>query len=243
MKCSKNVISVLIILAALTLGGCSVSDVASQKSSEEQQTQSTDEAKGIESSQPESVSEPTTSPVPETSPEPTPEKLYYTMDGEEYEVILNMTDFNIYSDFNDLKEDSDLIVIGHFIEDAVEKSNAHTNAFEITQVLKGTAEEDVIRIYQRYTVSRGSKSIVAYSHLTPMEKDSEWICFLKCSNPEEMLYYHAGDTMGRYPFQEIDQEKLMNGEYSSKDIGVYQAKDFRYDIYTDLLKEYDIQFE
>lgn len=242
MKRSKNVISALIILAALTLNGCSVSDAASQKSSEEQ-VQSTDESKVIESLQPESVSEPTTSPVPETSPEPTPEKLYYTMDGEEYEVILNMTEFNSYSDFNDLKEDSDLIVIGHFIEDAVEKSNAHTNAFEITQVLKGTAEEDVIRIYQRYTVSRGSKSIVAYSHLTPMEKDSEWICFLKCSNPEEMLYYHVGDTMGRYPFREIDQEKLMNGEYSSKDIGVYQAKDFRYDIYTDLLKEYDIQFE
>lgn len=242
MKRSKNVISVLIILAALTLSGCSVSDAASHKSSEEQ-IQSTDESKVIESSQPESVSEPTTSPTPETSPEPTPEKLYYTMDGEEYEVVLNMTDFNIYSDFNDLKEDSDLIVIGHFIEDAVEKSNAHTNAFEITKVLKGTAEEDVIHIYQRYTVSRGSKSIVAYSHLTPMEKDSEWICFLKCSNPEEMLYYHAGDTMGRYPFREIDQEKLMNGEYSSKDIGVYQAKDFRYDIYTDLLKEYDIQFE
>lgn len=242
MKRSKNVISVLIMLAALTLSGCSVSDAASQKSSEEQ-IQSTDESKVIESSQPESISKPTTSPALETSPEPTPEKLYYTMDGEEYEVILNMTDFNIYSDFNDLKEDSDLIVIGHFIEDAVEKSNAHTNAFEITQVLKGTAEEDVIRIYQRYTVSRGSKSIVAYSHLTPMEKDSEWICFLKCSNPEEMLYYHAGDTMGRYPFREIDQEKLMNGEYSSKDIGVYQVKDFRYDIYTDLLKEYDIQFE
>ncbi len=243
MKRSKNVISALIILVALTLSGCSVSDAASQKSSEEQQTQSTDESKVIESSQPESVSEPTAPSAPETSPEPTPEKLYYTMDGEEYEVILNMTDFNSYSDFNDLKEDSDLIVIGHFIEDAVEKSNAHTNAFEITQVLKGTAEEDVIRIYQRYTVSRGSKSIVAYSHLTPMEKDSEWICFLKCSNPEEMLYYHAGDTMGRYPFREIDQEKLMNGEYSSKEIGVYQAKDFRYDIYTDLLKEYDVQFE
>ena len=99
MKRSKNVISVLIMLAAFTLGGCSVSDAASHKSSEEQQTQSTDESKGIESSQPESISEPTTSPVPE----PTPEKLYYTMDGEEYEVILNMTDFNIYSDFNDLK--------------------------------------------------------------------------------------------------------------------------------------------
>lgn len=227
MKRSKNIISIWILLAALTLSGCSASDAVQQKNGEEQQTQSRDESKGIESPQPES----------------TPEQLYYTMDGEEYEVILNMTDFNTYSDFKDLKEDSDLIVIGHFIEDAVEKSSAHTNAFEITQVLKGTAEEDVIHIYQRYTVSRGSKRIVAYSHLTPMEKDSEWICFLKCSNPEEGLYYHAGDTMGRYPFREIDQEKLMNGEYSSKDIGVYQAEDFRYDIYTDLLREYDIQFE
>lgn len=220
-----------------------MSDAEKQEDSAEQQIQGTDESKVMESLQPESTVAPTASPTPEPIPEPTPEPLYYTMDGEEYEVIRVMSDFNIYRDFKDLEENSDLVVIGHFIEDAVEKSNACTNSFEITQVLKGFTDNDVIRIYQRYTVNKSTKTIVAYSALTPMEKGSEWICFLKCSDPEEMLYYHAGDTMGRYPFWEIDQDKLMNGEYSLKDIGVYEAKDFRYDIYSELVKEYDIQFE
>lgn len=233
----------IIILCTLVLGGCSRSGAEPQEDSEAQQFQSTDESEVTGGSQPDAVFALPASQAPEPSPEPTPEPLYYTLDGEEYEVILNMTDFNVYSDLKSLAGDSDLIVIGHFTEDAVEKSNAHTNSFKITQVLKGTAEDAVIRIYQRYTVSRGSKRIVAYSHLTPMEKDSEWICFLKCSNPEEMLYYHTGDTMGRYPFQEIDPDKWNNGEYSSKEIGVYQAEDFRYDIYSELLKEYGIQFE
>ena len=237
----------IIILCTLVLSGCSRSGAEPQEDSAEQQRQSTDESEVTGGSQLEAVfalpASQAPDSAPEPSPEPTPEPLYYTLDGEEYEVILNMTDFNVYSDLKSLAEDSDLVVIGHFTEDAVEKSNAHTNAFEITQVLKGTAESDVIRIYQRYTVSRGNKRIVAYSHLTPMEKDSEWICFLKCSNPEEMLYYHTGDTMGRYPFQEIDPDKWNNGEYSSKEIGVYQAEDFRYDIFSELLKEYGIQFE
>lgn len=229
----------IMILCTLALGGCSMSDAEPHENSEEQQIQSTDESKVVEGPQPESTAAPTASPMPK----PTPEPLSYTMDGEEYMVVYNQTDFMIYSDFKELEENSELIVIGHFIEDAVEKGNAFTNAFEITQVLKGFTEDDVIRIYQRYTVNKSSKRIVAYSHLTPMEKGSEWICFLKCSDPEDVLYYHAGDTMGRYPFREIDQGKLMNGEYFSKDIGVYQAEDFHYDIYMELLKEYDIQFE
>lgn len=233
----------IMILCTLVLGSCSISDAEKQEDSAQQQIQGTDESKVMESRQPEASAEPTASPTPEPIPEPTPEPLYYTMDGEEYEVVRVMTDFNIYSDFKDLEENSDLVVIGHFIEDAVEKSNACTNAFEITRVLKGSTENGVISIYQRYTVSKSSKRIIAYSALTPMEKESEWICFLKCSDPEEMLYYHAGDTMGRYPFQEIDQDKLMNGEYSLKDIGVYEAKDFRYDIYSELVKAYDIRFE
>lgn len=214
----------VMMLCTFAVGACSMSDAEPHENSEEQQIQSTDESKMIESPQPES----------------TPEPLSYTMDGEEYVVVYNQTDFMIYSDFRELEEDSELIVIGHFIEDAVEKGNAFTNAFEITQVLKGFTEDDVIRIYQRYTVNKSSKRIVAYSHLTPMEKGSEWICFLKCSDPEDVLYYYVGDTMGRYPYREIDQDKLMNGEYSSKDIGVYQAEDFHYDIYMELLKEYDI---
>lgn len=240
MKPFRAVHSLLImILCTFALGGCSMSDAGPHGNSEKQQIQSTDESKVIESPQPESTAAPTASPTPE----PTPEPLKYTMDGEEYEVVCNQTDFMIYSDFKELEENSELIVIGHFIEDAVGKGNASTNAFEITQVLKGYTEDDVICIYQRYTVNKSSKRIVAYSHLTPMEKGSEWICFLKCSDPEDALYYHVGDTMGRYPFREIDQGKLMNGEYLSKDIGVYQAEDFCYDIYMELLKEYDIQFE
>lgn len=236
----------IMILCTLVLGGCSMSAAETREESEAQ-IQATDGSEGVESPQPEFTAAPTVSPTSEPTPEPTseptPEPLYYTMDGEEYVVTLNTTDFNIYSDFKDLEENSDLIVIGHFIEDAVEKSNAHTNAFEITQVLKGSTENDVIRIYQRYTVSKYTKTIVAYSHLTPMEKGSEWICFLICSDPENELYYHAGDTMGRYPLREIDQDKLMNNEYSVKEIGIYEAKDFRYDIYLELLEEYNIQFE
>lgn len=224
MKPFRAVHSLLVMmLCTFVLGACSMSDAEPLENSEEQQIQSTDESKVIES--------------------PQPEPLSYTMDGEEYVVVYNQTDFMIYSGFRELEENSELIVIGHFIEDAVEKGNAFTNAFEITQVLKGFTEDDVIRIYQRYTINKSSKRIVAYSHLTPMEKGSEWICFLKYSDPEDVLYYYAGDTMGRYPFREIDQDKLMNGEYFSKDIGVYQAEDFHYDIYMELLKEYDIQFE
>lgn len=221
----------IMILCTFALGACSMSDAEPHENGEELQIQSTDESKVIES------------PQPESTLEPTPEPLSYTMDGEEYVVICNQTDFMTYSDFKELEENSELIVIGHFIEDAVEKGSAFTNAFEITQVLKGFTEDDVICIYQRYTVNKSSKRIVAYSHLTPMEKGSEWICFLKCSDPEDVLYYYVGDTMGRYPFREIDRDKLVNGEYFSKDIGVYQAEDFHYDIYMELLKEYDIQFE
>lgn len=228
----------ILTVCTLVLGGCAMS-AAVTRGDDEGQMQGTAGSEGIESPSPETTAAPTASLVSE----PTPEPLYYTMDGEEYQVILNMTDFDVYSDFKDLEDHSDLVVIGRFIEDAVEKSNAHTNAFEITQVLKGSSESDVIRIYQRYTVRKNTMTIVAYSHLTPMENGSEWICFLKRSNPEEPLYYHVGDTMGRYPLQELDQEQWRNGEYSAKEIGMYETQDFRYDVYQELLKEYDISFE
>lgn len=236
--------NIIIIISSILVVGIGVGAFSFSRSGKEQPDNQTVGTEQIAT--PEPTVEPTRAATPEPTAQPTsdptPEPLYYTMDDEEYEVVCTLTDFLIYSDFKELQENSELIVIGHFVEDAVEKGNASTNAFEITQVLKGSTESNVIQIYQRYTVNKSSKRIIAYSHLTPMENGSEWICFLICSDAGE-TYYQAGDTMGRYPFREIDPDKLRNGEYSSKDLGVYQAEDFRYDIYSELLKEYDIRFE
>lgn len=237
----KNVIIIISIILVVGIGVGAFAFFRYGKDQPDNQTVSTEQI-----ATPEPTIEPTKEPTPEPTvqptSEPTPEPLYYTMDDEEYEVVCTLTDFLMYSDFQELQENSELIVIGQFIEDAVEKGNASTNAFKITQLLKGSTEDDVIQIYQRYTVNKSSKRIIAYSHLTPMENGSEWICFLICSDSGD-TYYQAGDTMGRYPFREIDPDKLMNGEYSSKDLGVYQTEEFRYDIYSELLKEYDIRFE
>lgn len=236
--------NIIIIISIILVVGIGIGIFAFSRSGKEQPDNQTVSTEQITTPVPtvEPIEKSTPEPTVQPTSEPTPEPLYYTMDGEEYEVVCTLTDFLMYSDFRELQENAELIVIGHFVEDAVEKGNASTNAFEITQVLKGSTDDDVIQIYQRYTVNKSSKRIVAYSHLTPMENGSEWICFLKYSDSGD-TYYQAGDTMGRYPFREIDTEKLMNGEYSSNDLGVYQAEDFRYDIYAELLREYDIRFE
>lgn len=232
-------ISVLAILSVV-LCGCSQAGQpeASGESSAQQSSAESDESMSLE---PTASPEPTVQPEP--SEEPTPEPLYYTMGGEQYEVVYSLADFNWYGDLNALEKDSDLVVTGRFTEDAAQEGNGYVNSFEIGQTLKGSSESDVIRIFQRYTVNEGSKSIVAYSHLTPMAKDSEWICFLKSSGSEDM-YYCTGDTSGRYPFPfvDMDREKLENNEYSADELGVYRAEDFRYDIYSELPERYDIVY-
>lgn len=123
-----------------------------------------------------------------------------------------------YNSYRDLLNDSDLAVVGEFVDDPWQDVDPNVsadhdnnddifldcssyNTFRIDCILTPngpTAAEggSEIVISQPYAV-RGD-TFSSHSKLTPMLKDDRWVYFLKY-NEEENTYYPLNDYMGRYP--------------------------------------------
>ncbi|MBR4341810.1 MAG: hypothetical protein IKP88_03705 [Lachnospiraceae bacterium] len=178
----------------------------------------------------------------------------YTVYKVDYNDTFKKLYYNIYEDFDSLYKDSDLVVTGKFIDDAVKETvsiydiadcrykeyrGASYNTFEIDRVLKGDCNSGTIKIKQNDFIDEDNKRIITYSELTPMIKNGEWIYFLKSAENTE-FYYMAGDYTCRYPVRpDITEEKILSDGVSKEELGVYDEAIFRsvLPIYNRIIKE------
>lgn len=152
-----------------------------------------------------------------------------------------------YDTLDFLEEETDVAVIGRFIDDTVQEiyyqggafSNITSfNTIEVTKVLLGDVEVgDQLKIAQSYGVL--DDRLISFSKLTPMQKGDEWIFFLVLSGAPGEIYWCTGDTDGRYPTKNSSDNEVMPLA-KSPELGVYKKADFNKNIYNELVKKYDL---
>ena len=156
-----------------------------------------------------------------------------------------------YFNLESLENNSELVVVGTFIEDSTQDvkyknmdffgkevlfSVQSFNEIEITKVFKGDVNVgDTLTICQNYAVVEDR--FVTESALTPMMKGDTWIFFLEPSHIGE-YYYYVCDSEGRYPVKDFTYTRIALTE--NEDLGVYDAKDFKEEIYNEILEKYDL---
>lgn len=162
----------------------------------------------------------------------------YPMNGTWYPIVdsFRTIEYEVMRDFETVDAAADVVVIGRFVEDAwtVDESPEDycVNRFQVSEVLKGELTQDEINIRQNYYFDEQQR-FVARADMTPMEKDSEWIYFL-CYDEKSSAYYAVGNQAGRFPYADLDVEKLKKGSYSMNELGVIDINNFFvYDAYTD----------
>lgn len=147
-----------------------------------------------------------------------PERAKYKYEGDFSELELwsyGIVDRIAY-DFEMLAEESSLIVVGTFVDDARQNqpvtgdlnkksdltfSGASYNKLRIDAVYKGDAEiGSEIVIMDDYFVNDGKLMYVSGMSSTPMIKGEQWVYFLnKVSSEYGELYYSTGSCDGRFP--------------------------------------------
>ena len=166
-------------------------------------------------------------------------------------VRLGMGDRAVYDRLDNLERASTVVVVGTFVEDAVQKADYQYNSYfnkdilvnvrsdntiEVSKVLKGdVAVGDRLTVIQGYAVV--DDRLVSESDLTPMVKGDTWIFFLKKSSKSD-VFWCTGDSDGRYPVPGSKNRTLAISEYS--DLGVYDEQNFKSEIYSEILEKYDI---
>lgn len=160
-------------------------------------------------------------------------------------------DMYLYDSLAQLEKDSHMIVIGEFIDEDRQNIDYQydvdfekdiiinvksTNTIRVSKVFKGDIEKgDCIDVHQSYGIADGR--LISFSDLTPMQKGDEWLFFLKSSN-DNIGYWCASDTFGRYPVPSVENEPMPLAD--SPDLGVYSEQNFQRDIYNEILEKYDI---
>ena len=155
----------------------------------------------------------------------------------------------VYDRLDDLERASTVVVVGTFLEDAVQKEEYQYNDFfgkdiltnirsdntiEVSKVLKGDVEVgDKLTVIQSYGVVDGQ--LVSISDLTPMVKGDTWLFFLKKSSRSD-VFWCEGDSDGRYPVPNSKNRTLAISEYS--ELGVYDEQNFKSGIYSEILNKY-----
>ena len=156
-----------------------------------------------------------------------------------------------YNSLSDLEEGCDVAVIGTFVEDSTQKlfyqyhdylekdiiaGIRSTNTIEVKEVLRGDINVgDTITVGQKYAVVDGQ--LLTMSDLTPMVRGDTWIFFL-FNNYDSGIYYCCGDSDGRYPVPNSDNQVIALTEYSN--LGVYDEYNFKRGIYNEILEKYNV---
>ena len=79
----------------------------------------------------------------------------------------------------------------------------------MSRVLKGTTDEDSLKISQRYGILDEPYQLVTFSEMTAMEKGDEWIFFLYYDDSND-TYWCSGDYTGRYPLPDDSLTAVCN---------------------------------
>lgn len=154
--------------------------------------------------------------------------------------------------FEDLEAESELIVIGEFINNSTTCYLLDSRGFEIkgtyggysscpmriTKVLAGDARVgDVINVLQDEWYS--DECFHTASNLTPMQMGDEWVFCLKHATDERYGdgYWCVSDNKGRYPTKNSgSNEAVCFSDYPA--LGVYEESDFQEELYNQLLEKY-----
>ena len=155
-----------------------------------------------------------------------------------------------FFDLESLENYSEIVVVGTFFEESTQEikykymdifdkevlfSVKSFNEIEITKVFKGDVNVgDTLKIGQEYAVVEDR--FVTESALTPMMKGDTWIFFLEPSDNGE-YYYCVSYSEGRYPVKDFVYTRIALTE--NEDLGVYDVKDFKEEIYNEILEKYD----
>ncbi|MBD5103545.1 MAG: hypothetical protein HDT47_01625 [Ruminococcaceae bacterium] len=156
-----------------------------------------------------------------------------------------------FFDLESLESYSEIAVVGTFIEDSTQEikykymdvfdkevvfSVKSFNEIEITKVLKGNVDVgDTLKICQEYAVV--DDKFVTESALTPMMNGDTWIFFLEPSDNGE-YYFCVGYSEGRYPVKDSVYKRIALTE--NENLGVFDEKDFKEEIYNEILEKYDL---
>ncbi len=190
------------------------------------------------------------------------------IDYSTMEVVRVENDRIIYDSIEDLEANSDLIVIGTFVEDTkteykygytagieqqVMINATSTNIISIDKVIIGDAKvSDTITVAQRYGIEESSGNLITFSDLTPMRKGDQWIFFL--SYGESTGYYWCtSDYSSRFPVpsgQSATLSRSVNAnteaqlvseieKMTHEDFGVYSDVAPMKDLYYDVITHYD----
>lgn len=177
---------------------------------------------------------------------------YQNPESEEEFSGLKLTDLGesnrpTYDDLKSLEEKSDLIIVGKVTGDSQQEefyqdenkdillSVVSTNKVEVLKVIKGDIKEgEILSVTQRYGII--DDRFLYMSRLTPMLNNDNWLFFL--TKRENGTCYCTGDNDGRYPLENFSYRKIALTD--NEDLGVYDKKDFREDIYKEILEKYDL---
>jgi len=194
------------------------------------------------------VSKPTESVVSEPASAGYPEiaKYQYTGDFSELELCQYAeADRLVYKSLDELVENSDLVVVGTFVDDAWQNRPIDNGSFEssegasfnklhIDRVFYGNAEvgEEIV-IGNSYFVTDGKLMYVGGSSLTPMIKGEQWVYFLKKQLPDYGDYYLPLFIEGRYSLPGKENTFVLTGDNKH---AVFDERYFHEDIYEDVKK-------
>ncbi len=193
----------------------------------------------------ENSADPSGSTLTKTADYPEKAKYQYTGDFSELELYeYALVDRETYWSFDKLAANSDLIVLGTFVDDARQDCptdnwtydpsyGASYNKLRIDRVFYGDVEigsEIVIR--DDTFVTNGKLMYIESSTLTPMIKGEQWVYFLKKQSPEYGDYYQPLFTEGRYPVPGKENTFVLTGSQH----GVFEERYFHEDIYEDVKK-------
>ena len=180
----------------------------------------------------------------------TPPEAVDDFSGVEF-VRWGIVDRWVYDSLAELEKASTVVVVGTFLEDAVQNEQYHysdffgkdilsgirsDNTIEVGKVLKGDVEVgDKLTVVQSYGVVDGR--LISLSDLTPMVKGDTWLFFLEKSRSSD-IFWCVGDSDGRYPVPNSKNRTLAISDYS--ELGVYDEQNFKSGIYSEILEKYDI---
>lgn len=199
------------------------------------------------------VSKPTFAEYPEEA------KYQYTGDFSELELCNYAVVGRIPClSLDELVDNSDLIVLGTFVDDARQncptgnnepstdkvdgnddvmdlyRDGASYNKLRIDKVFYGDIEagEEIVICDDSY-VTDGKLMYIASDTLTPMIKGEQWVYFLRKQSPEYGDCYFPLFTEGRYPVPGKENTFVLTGDSQH---GVFDEKYFHEDIYEDVKK-------
>ncbi|MBR4306090.1 MAG: hypothetical protein IKT78_04525 [Ruminiclostridium sp.] len=172
----------------------------------------------------------------------------------DYSLVEIENDKLTYSNLSQVEEHTDVIVIGTFEKETTQElfyasiaeinkdvvyHAVSENSIKVAKVLKGDVKVgESLVVMQEYGTLKDTKELRTVSELTPMEKGDTWLFFL-FEDDEGGKYWCTGDNSGRFPVKNVVNARC--GLSSVSDKGVYKSESFRFDIYNEILKKYELE--